>query len=51
MHCGAEATHFGVVLSGTLNVSALGDGGARHALGRLQDWRHVQRNGADDGDW
>ena len=27
MHLGAEATHFGVVLSGTVNASALGDGG------------------------
>jgi acetate kinase len=35
-HHGAEATHFGVVLSGTINVSALGDGGTRQALGRLQ---------------
>ena len=36
MHCGAEATHFGVVLSGAVNVSRLGDGGVRQALGRLQ---------------
>src|SRR4051812_37082055 len=36
MHLGAEATHFGVVLSGAVQVSALGDGGARQALGRLQ---------------
>jgi acetate kinase len=36
MHLGAEATHFGVVLSGAVNVSALGDGGARQSLGRLQ---------------
>jgi acetate kinase len=36
MHCGAEATHFGVVLSGVVNASALGDGGARQTLGRLQ---------------
>jgi len=36
MHFGAEATHFGVVLSGAINVSALGDGGARQSLGRLQ---------------
>src|SRR6185369_12393705 len=35
-HCGAEATHFGVVLSGAVNVSRLGDGGARQSLGRLQ---------------
>src|SRR5207344_3374851 len=36
MHCGAEAAHFGVVLSGAVNASRLGDGGARQALGRLQ---------------
>jgi len=36
MHCGAEATHFGVVLSGAVHVSRLGDGGARQTLGRLQ---------------
>jgi acetate kinase len=36
MHCGAEATHFGVVLSGAVNASRLGDGGARQTLGRLQ---------------
>jgi signal-transduction protein with cAMP-binding, CBS, and nucleotidyltransferase domain len=27
LHQGAEATHFGVILSGTVNVSVLGDGG------------------------
>ncbi|HET6406362.1 MAG TPA: acetate/propionate family kinase [Chthoniobacteraceae bacterium] len=36
MHCGAEATHFGVVLNGAVVVSAFGDGGARQLLGRLQ---------------
>ena len=36
MHRGDEATHFGVVLSGTVHASALGDGGARQALGRLK---------------
>lgn len=36
MHLGSEATHFGVVLSGAVNASALGDGGARQSLGRLQ---------------
>jgi acetate kinase len=36
MHCGAEATHFGVVLSGTVHVSAPGDGGAAQSLGGLQ---------------
>jgi acetate kinase len=36
MHQGDEATHFGVVLNGTIHVSALGDGAARHPLGRLK---------------
>ena len=36
MHQGGEATHFGVALSGTIHVSALGDGAARQALGRLK---------------
>ena len=36
MHCGAEATHFGAVLGGTVNASTLGDGGERQAIGRLQ---------------
>ncbi len=35
-HAGDEVTHFGVVLSGTLEVSAVGDGGVRKALGQLQ---------------
>src|SRR3954469_12913839 len=36
MRLGSEATHFGVVLSGTVVASALGDGGEREVLGRLQ---------------
>ena len=36
MHQGAEATHFGVVLSGTVHASVLGDGGTRQSLGRLK---------------
>jgi acetate kinase len=36
MHQGDEATHFGVVLSGTIHASALGDGAARQSLGRLK---------------
>jgi acetate kinase len=35
-HHGAEATHFGVVLSGTINVSVSGDGGTRQMLGQLK---------------
>src|SRR6516162_2284421 len=35
-HHGAEATHFGVVLSGTVSASVLGNGGARQALGQLK---------------
>jgi acetate kinase len=35
-HAGDEATHFGVVLGGTLAVSAVGEGGARQALGKLK---------------
>ena len=34
-HHGAEATHFGVVLSGAVSVSVLGDGGMQQSLGRL----------------
>ena len=34
-HHGSEATHFGVVLNGALSASAMGDGGARQSLGRL----------------
>ena len=33
---GDEATHLGVVLSGTVAVSVLGDGGVRQELGRLE---------------
>src|SRR5215212_5783340 len=36
MHLGSEATHLGVVLSGAVAASALGDGGVRQSLGRLQ---------------
>ena len=36
MHLGSEATHFGVVLSGAISASALGDGGARQSLGQLK---------------
>jgi acetate kinase len=36
MHLGTQATHFGVVVSGAVDVSAVGDGGARQSLGRLQ---------------
>ncbi|HEY9500338.1 MAG TPA: cyclic nucleotide-binding domain-containing protein, partial [Pyrinomonadaceae bacterium] len=34
-HQGSEATHFGVVLSGTVAASAVTDG-ARHPLGQLK---------------
>ncbi|MES2692934.1 MAG: acetate/propionate family kinase, partial [Verrucomicrobiota bacterium] len=34
-HRGEEATHFGVVLSGALAASVLGDGGTRQLLGHL----------------
>jgi acetate kinase len=36
MHQGDEATHFGVVLSGTVHASALGDGATRQSLGQLK---------------
>ncbi|HKP03783.1 MAG TPA: acetate/propionate family kinase [Chthoniobacterales bacterium] len=36
MHRGEEAAHFGVVLSGTVTASAVGDGGTRHSLGQLK---------------
>ena len=36
VHQGSEAAHFGVVLSGTVNVSAPGDGGVRHSIGQLK---------------
>jgi len=35
-HHGDEATHFGVVLNGTVSVSVLGDGGVRQSLGELK---------------
>jgi acetate kinase len=35
-HCGDEATHFSVVLNGTLAASVIGDGGTRQVLGRLE---------------
>ena len=35
-HRGEEATHLGVVLSGTVAASAIGDGGTRHLLAQLQ---------------
>jgi acetate kinase len=36
VHYGAEAMHFGVILSGTVSASVLGEGGIRQALGRLE---------------
>lgn len=36
LHQGDEATHFGVVLGGTVHASALGDGATRQPLGRLK---------------
>src|SRR5438874_2170773 len=35
MHQADEPTHFGVVLSGTVHASILGDGAVRQSLGRL----------------
>src|SRR5262245_11270886 len=35
VHHGAAANHFGVVLSGSVSVSAMGNGGTRQQLGRL----------------
>lgn len=35
-HHGADATHFGVILSGTVGASVTGDGGERQYLGRLE---------------
>jgi acetate kinase len=37
VHCGAEATHLGVVLQGVVAASAPADGGKRQQLGRLED--------------
>ncbi len=34
-HQGEEATYFGVVLSGAVTVSVIGNGGTRQILGRL----------------
>jgi acetate kinase len=34
-HCGAEAAHFGVVLSGTVDASVPAEGGTRQPLGQL----------------
>ncbi len=36
LHQGAEAAHFGVVLSGTVTASILGDGSTRQVLGQLK---------------
>ena len=35
VHQGAEPTHFGVILSGTVSASVPGNGGRRESLGRL----------------
>ena len=35
-HCGEEATHFSVVLSGAVSASMLGEGGSRQVLGRIE---------------
>jgi acetate kinase len=35
-HCGTEATHFGVVLSGTISVSIPGEGGIPQRIGSLK---------------
>ena len=35
-HCGEEATHFSVVLSGAVSGSMLGEGGIRQVIGRLE---------------
>jgi len=37
MHQGSEATHFGIVLSGKIGITVLGDGGARQSLGQLAE--------------
>lgn len=36
VHYGAEATHFGVILSGTVTASVVADGGTRLEIGRLE---------------
>ncbi len=35
-HCGEEATHFSVVLSGAVSASMIGESGIRQVLGRLE---------------
>jgi acetate kinase len=35
-HRGAEATHFGVILNGTVAASITGNGNARHSIGQLK---------------
>jgi len=50
MHQGDEATHFGVVLSGTVHVSALGDGATRQSLGRLKPGDTFNERGLMTGD-
>ncbi len=35
-HCGDEATHFSVVLSGAVTASLIGEGGTHQVLGRLE---------------
>ena len=35
-HRGEKAAHFGVVMSGTVTASVLGDGGVRQSLGQLK---------------
>jgi acetate kinase len=35
-HCGEKASHLNVVLSGKVSASVIGDGGTRHALGRVE---------------
>jgi len=37
VHYGAEATHFGVVLGGTVTASLIGEGGIRQAIGQLKE--------------
>jgi len=36
VHQGSEATHLGVILSGTVSASVLAEGGVRQTLGRLE---------------
>jgi acetate kinase len=35
-HCGEEATHFSVVLRGSVSASMIGEGGTRQVFGRLE---------------